>query len=97
MRQDDTFPKRRALLLGGAAVLGATVLPVRAIERGPDGRYPLEMRKRTAEDVKYQSEPYKDRTCAQCVLYQGDGVCVILDFAVSPNGWCNQWVPNTMG
>jgi hypothetical protein len=55
------------------------------------------LRKRTREEVRYQNEPYLGRTCSRCVLYQGDGVCVILDGAVSPDGWCTQWVPNTMG
>jgi hypothetical protein len=55
------------------------------------------LRKRSREEVRYQNEPYLGRTCSRCVLYQGDGACVILDGAVSPEGWCTQWVPNTMG
>lgn len=65
-----------------------------AVER-PKPKDPF--RKRTREEVQYQAEPYLGRSCSQCVLYQGHGVCVILDGAVSPNGYCNQWVPNTAG
>jgi len=65
-----------------------------AVER-PKPKDPF--RKRTREEVQYQAEPYLGRSCAQCVLYQGHGVCVILEGAVSPNGYCNQWVPNTAG
>ena len=67
---------------------------VRAVER-PKPKDPL--RKRSREEVQYQDEPYLGRSCARCVLYQGHGVCVILEDPVSPDGWCNQWVPSTAG
>lgn len=90
---------RRVFLARAAAAAGLASLPgiSTAQQRGPDGRYKPEFRKRTREEVQYQAEPYLGRTCSKCVLYQGNGVCVILADAVSPNGWCNQWVPNTMG
>lgn len=90
---------RRMFLLRAAASAGALGLArvSSAQQRGPDGRYKPEFKKRTREEVKYQAEPYLGRTCSKCVLYQGDGECVILADAVSPNGWCDQWVPNTMG
>jgi hypothetical protein len=84
----------RLAVAAGSAAFGAGAA---AQERGPDGRYKPDFKKRTREEVQYQNEPYLGRTCARCVLYQGDGVCVILADAVSPQGWCNQWVPNTMG
>jgi len=55
------------------------------------------MRIRTREEVGYRDEPYLGRTCSRCVLYAGDGKCVILSEPVNPAGWCTQWVPNTMG
>lgn len=92
---------RRVFLLRAAGAAAGVVLAHSAMaakpERGPDGRYKLEFKKRTPEEVQYQNESYLGRTCAKCVLYQGNGNCVILEAAVSPNGWCNQWVPNTMG
>ena len=73
------------------AVAAAPVV-ANAQTKPPDG-----LRVRSRQEVGYQDEPYLGRTCAKCVLYQGDGKCVILSEAVSPNGWCKQWVPNTMG
>jgi len=83
---------RRRLLVGVAAGACAVVLRAGAQDKPQPG-----LRKRSREEVRYQNEPYLGRTCSRCVLYQGDGVCVILDGAVAPNGWCTQWVPNTMG
>jgi hypothetical protein len=65
-----------------------------AVER-PKPKDPF--RKRTREEVQYQDKPYLGRSCAQCVLYQGHGVCVILDGPVSASGYCSQWVPSTAG
>ena len=36
-------------------------------------------------------------SCAKCLLYFGDGQCAIIEGEVSPDGWCNQWVPPTVG
>lgn len=83
---------RRKFLAGAAA--GTCVI---ALGAGAQDKPQPGLRKRTRQEVRYQNEPYLGRTCSRCVLYQGDGVCVILDDAVSPDGWCNQWVPNTMG
>jgi hypothetical protein len=85
---------RRALLRAACTLGAAAVVAPQAMSqtKPPDG-----LRVRTREEVGYQNEPYLGRTCAKCVLYQGHGKCVILSEAVSPNGWCKQWVPNTMG
>ncbi len=83
---------RREFLVATALGAGAVASGAVAQNKPQPG-----LRKRTREEVRYQNEPYLGRTCSRCVLYQGDGVCVILDAAVSPEGWCNQWVPNTMG
>jgi len=90
---------RRGFILAGAALAaGAVRSPdAHAQRRGADGQPKPTPRKRTREEVKYQNEPYLGRTCARCVFYQGHGVCVILEGAVSPNGWCTQWAPNTIG
>ncbi|MEJ6564381.1 MAG: hypothetical protein ACKVKY_08685 [Burkholderiales bacterium] len=55
------------------------------------------IRIRTREEVSYQDEPFLGRNCGKCLLYQGDGLCVILEDPVSLNGWCSQWVPGTIG
>ncbi|MGD8790830.1 MAG: hypothetical protein PVH05_15245 [Burkholderiales bacterium] len=92
-RTPDSRRRRRFL---GRCVAASLSLPVvaAAVER-PKPKDPF--RKRSREEVHYQAEPYLGRSCAQCVLYQGHGVCVILEGAVSPNGYCDQWVPNTAG
>ena len=94
MKRDTDLAGRRRFL--GRCVAGSVLLPLAAsaVER-PKPKDPF--RKRTREEVQYQAEPYLGRSCARCVLYQGNGVCVILEGAVSPEGWCNQWVPNTAG
>lgn len=97
MEADDrSRAARRAFLLrcAAASVAVSVTREAGAVKR-PEPKDSL--RKRTREEVKYQDEPYLGRTCARCVLYQGHGVCVILADPVSPNGWCSQWVPATMG
>jgi len=97
MKSKKPLMSRRALLKG-AAVLAATVTvaPLAAQKNRKKTQQPS-MRIRTREEVGYRDEPYLGRTCSRCVLYAGDGKCVILSEPVSPEGWCTQWVPNTMG
>ena len=94
MKQPKDLRSRRVFLR--QCVAASLCLPAlaAAVER-PKPKDPF--RKRSREEVQYQAEPYLGRSCAQCVLYQGHGVCVILEDAVSPDGYCNQWVPNTAG
>ena len=90
MKSRPLVPARRTLLK--AAVAGAGLATASAVAQQKPG-----LRIRTREEVGYRDEPYLGRTCSRCVLYQGDGKCVILSEPVDPNGWCTQWVPNTMG
>ena len=90
MKGKPLVPARRTLLKAAVACAGAAMTP--AIAQQKPG-----LRIRTREEVGYRDEPYLGRTCSRCVLYQGDGKCVILSELVNPNGWCTQWVPNTMG
>ena len=75
-----------ALLAAGAGALGC-----------PGGQGLAQAKKYTKERVGYRDEPYQGRTCAKCVLYAGHGECAIVEGEVSPNGWCVQWTPATMG
>jgi hypothetical protein len=86
---------KTACLLGAAAAAPVAAPP--DVMAQPKPAQPPGLRVRSREEVGYQDEPYLGRTCGKCVLYQGDGKCVILSEAVSPTGWCKQWVPITMG
>jgi hypothetical protein len=90
MKDRPVSPARRRLLTAALACTGGAMVPAVAAQKPG-------LRIRTREEVGYRDEPYLGRTCSKCVLYQGDGKCVILSEPVSPNGWCTQWVPNTMG
>ncbi|HVY04496.1 MAG TPA: high-potential iron-sulfur protein [Burkholderiales bacterium] len=90
MEGDAILQRRRLLRFLGAAACAGSVLPATAQQKPG-------LRIRTREEVGYRDEPYLGRMCAKCVLYQGDGKCVILSDPVNPNGWCTQWVPATMG
>ncbi|MGH8631395.1 MAG: twin-arginine translocation signal domain-containing protein [Burkholderiales bacterium] len=80
MTQQRQRLSRRKFLAGAAA--GTCVI---ALGAGAQDKPQPGLRKRSREHVRYQNEPYLGRTCSRCVLYQGDGACVILDGAVSPN------------
>lgn len=90
----NRMSSRRALLKSAAAFVAAAALAPAVAQQG---KPQPGLRVRSKEEVGYRDEPYLGRTCARCVLYQGHGKCVILGELVSPNGWCKQWVPNTMG
>ena len=87
---------RRRVLKGAASVGGAAVLAV-ALESAAQQKPKAGLKKRSKEAVGYRDEPLEGRSCAKCVLYVGHGECVIVEGEVSPNGWCVQWTPATMG
>ena len=97
MKSKKPLMPRRALLKS-AVVLAATfaVAPLSAQQNRKKPQQPG-MRIRTREQIGYRDEPYLGRTCSKCVLYAGDGKCVIVSEPVSSEGWCPQWVPNTVG
>jgi hypothetical protein len=80
-----------AMSVGGAALLGYTM------ESSAQQKPKATLKKRSKEAVGYRDEPYAGRSCAKCVLYSGHGECVLVEGEVSPNGWCLQWTPATMG
>jgi hypothetical protein len=96
MDSETALTYRRRLLrylLGGIA--GMLALSGRANEPRPAP--PTGLKKRPRESVGYRDFPYENRTCAKCMLYVGDGECVIIEGKVSVDGWCNQWTPPTIG
>jgi high potential iron-sulfur protein len=89
-------PSRRRALLAAMSVGGAALLagvPASNAQQNPKAT----LKKRSKEAVGYRDEPYEGRSCAKCVLYSGHGECVLVEGEVSPNGWCLQWTPATMG
>jgi len=93
MKSRQSLMSRRALLKG-AAVLAATaaVAPVAAQQNRKKPQQPG-MRIRTREEVGYRDEPYLGRTCSRCVLYAGDGKCVILSEPVNPQAGARSGCP----
>ena len=96
MRPRIFRPSRRRVLKGAASVGGAAVL-AGALESAAQQKPKAGLKKRSKEAVGYRDEPLEGRSCAKCVLYVGHGECVIVEGEVSPNGWCVQWTPATMG
>jgi hypothetical protein len=92
-----SFRRSRRSLLRVVALLGGAVLGS-ALEAGAqDAKPKAVMKKYSKERVGYRDQPYEGRTCAKCVLYAGDGNCAIVEGQVSPEGWCMQWTPATIG
>ena len=89
-------PSRRRVVLAAMSVSGAALL-AGALESHAQLKPKATLKKRTKEAVGYRDEPYDGRSCAKCVLYSGNGECVLVEGEVSPNGWCMQWTPATMG
>jgi hypothetical protein len=91
-RSSRRYALKAAISLSGCAALA--VMP----KVGAQNTKPKPgLQKRPKEKVGYRDEPYEGRSCGKCVLYMGNGQCVIVEGEVSPNGWCIQWTPATMG
>ena len=91
MKERGFIACRRRMLKG---VLAAAVA---AMTAQPGGAAESKAKKYTKERVGYRDEPYLGRTCSKCMLYAGEGECAIVEGLVSPNGWCLQWTPGTIG
>jgi len=90
-------PSRRRVVLAAMSVSGAALLAGVLESNAQQQKPKATLKKRTKEAVGYRDEPYDGRSCAKCVLYSGNGECVLVEGEVSPNGWCVQWTPATMG
>jgi High potential iron-sulfur protein len=95
MRARTLRPSRRRMLAAMAVGGGALLAP--ALDGSAQQNPKVTLKKRTKEAVGYRDEPYQGRTCAKCVLYVGHGECVLVEGEVSPDGWCLQWTPATVG
>jgi hypothetical protein len=101
MKQVDKkppVPVSRRVLLKTAALYGIiSALPALGEDQPASQKPQLQLQKRSKESVKYQDIPYLGRSCAKCMLYTGEGRCALIEGTVSPDGWCNQWIPPTLG
>ena len=77
---------RRGFLERSAKLLLAT-----GVAYGVPG-FAAALQKAEKEDFDYQDSPNGDQSCANCVLYDGNGGCAIINGAVSADGWCTAWV-----
>jgi hypothetical protein len=96
MRARIFRPSRRRAVKAAASI-GAAAALAGALESAAQPKPKGGLKKRSKEAVGYRDEPLEGRSCAKCVLYVGHGECVIVEGEVSPNGWCVQWTPATMG
>ncbi|HZR04048.1 MAG TPA: high-potential iron-sulfur protein [Burkholderiales bacterium] len=87
---DSKFGLARRRFCAFAVACAAPIVSLSAAEAAGRKKY-------AKERVGYRDEPYQGRTCATCVLYVGHGECAIVEGAISPQGWCTQWTPATMG
>jgi len=94
---DRILRRSRRRMLQAAMSVGGAALLSRALETTAQEKPKATLKKRSKEAVGYRDEPYEGRSCAKCVLYAGHGECVLVEGEVSPNGWCLQWTPATMG
>ena len=93
----NSFARSRRRLLKALALLSGVALGAGREAGAQDSKPKAILKKYSKERVGYRDEPYQGRTCSKCVLYAGDGNCAIVDGQVSPDGWCTQWTPATMG
>ena len=96
MVRNPNKPPRRQLF---RTILTGIVAFVPLFAKADENRLapPTGLKKRLRESVGYRDFPYEKRTCAKCMLYVGDGECVIIEGKVSLDGWCTQWTPPTIG
>ena len=96
MRARIFRPSRRRAIKAAASI-GVDAAMAGALESAQQQKPKAGLQERSKEAVGYRDEPLEGRSCAKCVLYVGHGECVIVEGEVSPNGWCAQWTPATMG
>jgi len=81
---------RRILLRNAAIVAGLAALPW--------ARPALAQGKATKEAMHYQDQPKDGQQCATCVQFMpgekpgASGACQIVEGAISPNGWCIEYI-----
>lgn len=54
---------------------------------------PLAQAKQSKEETAYQDSPKKGQKCADCRWFQQPDSCSLVKGKISPNGWCNLYMP----
>jgi hypothetical protein len=79
---------RRWLLQRVLGAIGALVLFY-----GPP-RPAIAVIKISQKAVAYQDHPEGDKRCDKCIQFQPPNACKMVDGSISPNGYCQLFVPN---
>ena len=85
-RNDWERISRRGLLSGTALALGAAATAAVASQANAQEKLPQ-------ADAKYQATPKGDLHCDGCVNFQPPNGCKFVQGEISPNGWCQLFVP----
>jgi hypothetical protein len=75
---DEKNRLSRRSLLRGAALLAASVIPIRVAYA----------QKAPKADAKYQDSPKDGQKCDACVYFQAPNKCGVVEGDISPSGWC---------
>jgi hypothetical protein len=79
---------RRVVLSGAALGLGAAAI-VTAVSQA------AAQQKISQADAKYQGTPKGDQHCDGCANFQPPNACKFVQGGVSPNGWCQLFIPKS--
>ena len=78
---------RRSLLKSmpmiAGAIVTATALPDRVFAQA----------KVSHEIAKYQDQPKDGQQCSTCSQFEPPSACKIVESPISPNGWCQLYMP----
>jgi hypothetical protein len=75
---------RRTILKGAAGLAGGAAAAFIVGGARGDAKLPK-------EQVSYQNSPKGDKRCADCVNFEGDASCRVVEGPISPDGWCRLW------
>jgi hypothetical protein len=75
-------PSRRTILIGAAVAAGT----VSRAQAQPNFKQ---------EDVMYQTKPKDGQRCSLCANFAPPHACQLVQGKISPNAWCQLYVPKT--
>jgi hypothetical protein len=81
----------RRSVLKGAALLASAALTAEIVP----SKEALAQQKASQEAMQYHDKPNGDKRCSNCLSFIPSGSCMIVEGAVSPNGYCLAWAKKT--